>query len=331
MDTSIQISVKDLNKIFKTHKRDAGLFNAIKGFFKRDYIIKNAVKNINFSIKKGERVAIIGPNGAGKSTTVKMLTGILKPSSGKISVLGFNPFEERKKIIPKIGVIFGQRHNLWWNVPAIDSYHLFKEMYNISDDDFKKRLKIIKKKLGIKEYLNTPVRKLSLGERMRCELGLIFMHNPEIVFLDEPTIGIDVVGKKKVREFLVEINKEFNTTILLTSHDMIDVDNVCKRAIIISDGKILYDGKIGHLKRDYIDSKTLHLKFNKELNQKKLFGKDLIQIGTARYKIIFDKKKDISKYLKKVLEDDSKEVIDISIIEADLNEIIRNIFEGKRK
>lgn len=325
------IRVKDLSKTFRTHKRGAGFINSLKSFIKRDVFVKKAVDRISFDIKEGERVALIGQNGAGKSTTVKMLTGILKPTNGEISVLNLHPFKERTKLNKNYGVIFGQRHNLWWDVPAIDSYYLFKAMYDIRDDDFEKRLKIVRSSLGIKEYLNTPVRKLSLGERMRCELGLIFMHNPKIVFLDEPTIGVDVVGKKKITEFLLRINKRFNTTILLTSHDMKDVENICKRAIIIEGGKILFDDKIGYLKRDYIDSKTLHLKFSKPLDQKTLFGKDLERIGTSRYQIIFDNKEDIGRFLKQVLDDSSKEVLDVSIIEEDLNEIIRNIFEGKRK
>lgn len=325
-----QIIVKNLSKSYKTHKRGSGFFNAVKSFIKRDYVTKRAVKSINFTINKGERVALIGPNGAGKSSTVKMLTGILKPTSGIVNVLGVNPFKQRMKVVRDYGVIFGQKHNLWWDVPAIDSYYLFKAMYDISEEDFNKRLKIVRGSLGIKKYLNTPVRKLSLGERMRCELGLIFLHNPKIVFLDEPTIGVDVVGKKKIRDFLLRINKKFNTTLLFTSHDMGDVNKICKRAIIINDGDIIYDGKISKLKKDYIDSKTVHLKFNKALNQKTIFDKKVERIGTSTYKLIFDKKESISRYLRKVLSDESKDVVDIRIIEADLNEVIRNIFEGKR-
>ncbi|PIX42399.1 sugar ABC transporter ATP-binding protein, partial [archaeon CG_4_8_14_3_um_filter_38_5] len=314
-----QIKVTDLCKNFKTYKREAGFLEMVKSFIKRDYVIKNAVKNINFEINAGERVALIGPNGAGKSSTVKMLTGILEPTSGSVRVLGSDPFKERSKVVRNYGVIFGQKHNLWWDVPAIDSYHLFKAMYDISDDDFRKRLKVVRNNLGIKDYLKTPVRKLSLGERMRCELGLIFMHNPKIVFLDEPTIGVDVVGKKKISDFLLRINKKFNTTILFTSHDMGDVDKICKRAIIINEGCVIFDGKISHLKKEYVDSKTLHLKFNKPLEQKTIFDKEIEKIGTSTYRLIFEKTESVSAFLRKVLGDESKEVIDIRIIEADLN------------
>ncbi len=324
------ISTTNLKKKYKVNRREAGFFNSVKNFLFRKYEIKKAVKGISFDIMPGERVGFVGPNGAGKSTTVKMLTGILKPTKGVVRVLGNNPFKNRNKIVKRISVIFGQKGNLWWDIPAIDTYYLFKEMYNIPEKEFHKRLRIVRNRLGIKKYLNQPVRKLSLGERMRCELGLIFLHNPEIIFLDEPTIGVDVVGKKKIRDFFKEINKEYNTTILLTSHDMVDVEKICERVIIINEGELLYDGSINDFKKKYMTHRVIELTFKKKIGYKTLYGKKVIKSKGRICKVAIPKKESMSLFLRKVLH--HYDIEDVKILESDVTELIRKIFEkGEKK
>lgn len=323
------IVVKNLSKTFQKYKRGAGFLESLKSFFKREYETKYAVKNISFSINKGERVGFVGPNGAGKSTTIKMLVGVLKPTEGYVSVLDMNPYDERMKLAKRYGVVFGHRTNLLWDVPPIDSYYIFKEIYDVKQKDFDERLKVLSEGLALKDYLYTPTRKLSLGERMRAELGLKMLYDPELLFLDEPTIGLDVVGKKQVKDFLLDMNKRFNTTILLTSHDMSDVENICERIIIINEGAIIFDGSIKSLKQKYAGTKTLELRFEKPLSKESLFGKPVVEKEANTYRVILDDKEDTGAYLRQVFTDKSNVLVDIKIIDVDLTEIIRGIFEGK--
>ena len=231
------IKVNQISKTFKVAKKKSGLKEAFKSFFKREYLFVEAIKDASFEINKGEIVAYIGPNGAGKSTTIKILSGILVPSSGTCKVAGMIPWKDRKEYVKKIGVVFGQRSQLWWDIPAEDTFDLLRDIYDIPNDQYQITKNNLIEKLNLKDIINIPVRQLSLGQRMRCEIAASLLHEPEILFLDEPTIGLDAISKQVVRDFIKKLNKEKNTTIILTSHDMSDVTTLAKRIILIGKKK----------------------------------------------------------------------------------------------
>lgn len=255
------IIVKNLGKSFKVSKRDSGMKAAVKHFIKREYETVHALKDVSFHIKTGELVGYIGPNGAGKSTTVKIMSGILTPSSGECSIDGIIPYKQRKEHVKNIGVVFGQRSQLWWDVPVIDSFELLKEIYRIETTEYETMKNKLIDKLDLGEFLKIPVRQLSLGQRMRCELAASLLHNPPLLFLDEPTIGLDAVSKLAVREFVKTINKEFNTTVILTTHDMDDIEALCNRIIVIGKGTILYDGDMVGLRQMVTNERKLIVDF----------------------------------------------------------------------
>ncbi len=257
------ISVKNLNKTFKVSKRKSGLRETIKSFFKREYKYIEAVKDVSFSIEKGEIVGYIGPNGAGKSTTIKILSGILIPDSGEVKIKGMIPWKERKKYVSNIGVVFGQRSQLMWDIPAIDTFDLLKDIYKLDNQKYEKTKNELIKLLNIEEVIKMPVRQLSLGQRMRCEIAASLLHEPEILFLDEPTIGLDAISKKVVRDFIIKINKERKTTVILTTHDMNDIEALAKRIILIGRGRILYDGLLSKIKKEYDNLKYVRV-FSKD-------------------------------------------------------------------
>ena len=266
------IKVEALSKSFKVAKRNSGFKAALKSFLKRDYIIVNAVKNISFEIKKGEIVGYIGPNGAGKSTTIKMLSGILLPTAGNITIDGLNPFKDRIKFVSKIGVVFGQRSQLAWDIPAEDTFDLLKDIYKLDNNEYQKTKDELVSLLDIKDVIKKPVRNLSLGERMRCEIAASLIHKPEILFLDEPTIGLDTTSKKIVRDFIKKLNKNEKTTIILTTHDMYDIEALAKRIILIGKGKILYDGTIHKLMKTYGSYKSITIQTNEKIKIEKING-----------------------------------------------------------
>jgi ABC-2 type transport system ATP-binding protein len=243
------IEVKDLTKEFCTFRRREGVLGALQNLFVREYITLRAVDGVSFSIAPGEMVGYIGANGAGKSTTIKMLTGILVPTGGHIVCSGYVPYRDRRRYTKHIGVVFGQRTQLWWDIAVIESFKLLKEIYEVPEQDYRQRLDFFCEILNLKDYLHTPVRKLSLGERMRCDLAASLLHNPPLLFLDEPTIGLDVVAKDRIREFLKEVNRVEKTTVLLTTHDLSDIEELSKRLIIIDKGHILFDGDLGQMKK----------------------------------------------------------------------------------
>ena len=263
------IEVNQISKTFKVAKKKSGLKEAFKSFFKREYLYVEAIKDASFEIKKGEIVAYIGPNGAGKSTTIKILSGILVPSSGTCKIAGMIPWKDRKEYVKKIGVVFGQRSQLWWDIPAEDTFDLLRDIYDIPNDQYQITKNNLIEKLNLKDIINIPVRQLSLGQRMRCEIAASLLHEPEILFLDEPTIGLDAISKQVVRDFIKKLNKEKNTTIILTSHDMSDVTTLAKRIILIGKGKVLYDGNLQKLKNNYIKEKTINIETNDKINTKK--------------------------------------------------------------
>jgi len=243
------IKVENLNKQFKIVDKESGLANSFKALFKRKYKYIQAVDNVSFEIEKGEIVGYIGPNGAGKSTTIKMLTGILKPDSGFVEVDGFNPFNDRVKYVKNIGVVFGQKSQLWWDIPLEESFLLLKDIYKVNDKDYLKVKEELVELLGLDDLLKTPVRQLSLGQRMRAEIAAALIHSPKILFLDEPTIGLDAVSKLAVRKFIKEINEKKNVTIILTSHDMTDIEALTNRIILIGKSLCFLSCKIIHFIR----------------------------------------------------------------------------------
>ncbi len=266
------IKVEALCKSFKVAKRNSGVKAALKSFFKREYKIVDAVKDVSFEIEKGEIVGYIGPNGAGKSTTIKMLSGILKPTAGNIIIDGLNPFKDRRNYVSKIGVVFGQRSQLAWDIPAEDTFDLLRDIYKINNNEYQKTKEELVNLLDIKDIIKQPVRSLSLGQRMRCEIAASLLHKPEILFLDEPTIGLDTTSKKIVREFIKKINKQQKVTIILTTHDMFDIDALAKRIILIGRGKILYDGTLNNLKRKYGSYKNVTVNTKENIKITKLNG-----------------------------------------------------------
>ncbi len=259
------IEVKQISKTFRVAKKKSGLKESIKSFFKRDYIDVKAVEDISFSIEEGEIVGYIGPNGAGKSTTIKILSGILVPDSGECSIDGMNPWKDRVKYVKKIGVVFGQRSQLWWDIPAEDTFDLLKDIYEIPEEEYQSTKEDLIRRLNLQDIINIPVRQLSLGQRMRCEIAASLLHNPKILFLDEPTIGLDAVSKQLVRDFIKKLNKEKNTTVILTSHDMSDITTLAKRIILIGKGHVLYDGSLKKLQNHYETEKYVSIKTNDKL------------------------------------------------------------------
>ncbi|WP_321995155.1 MULTISPECIES: ATP-binding cassette domain-containing protein [Clostridium] len=245
------IKVCNLTKEFKTNKKYPGFKGAIKSLFSTEYTVTSAVDNMNFEIEEGEVVGYIGSNGAGKSTTIKMMTGILTPTSGKVEVNGIIPYENRTENAMNIGVVFGQRTQLWWDLPLSETFSLLRDIYSVSSEDFKERMKFFNEVLEIDEFMLRPVRTLSLGQRMRADLAASLIHNPKILYLDEPTIGLDVVVKEKVRNAIKQINKKYNTTVILTTHDLEDIEELCDRIIIIDKGVKIYDGSLTEIKEKY--------------------------------------------------------------------------------
>ena len=251
------IEVSELSKEFKLPKKYEGLGGAVKSFFSREYTIKHAVSNLSFSLENDETLGFIGINGAGKSTTIKVLTGLMKPTSGKCVVNGLVPYESRELYTRNIGVVFGNRSQLWWDLPVSESFSVLKKIYEIPDDRYTANLSYLKEVLELEEFYLTPVRNLSLGQRMRADIAASLLHNPSVLFLDEPTIGLDILVKEKIRKALKYINLTFHTTIFLTTHDLDDIEEICEKIIVIDSGKKIFDGKIGELKQRFGDERSL--------------------------------------------------------------------------
>jgi len=323
------ISVEKLNKTFKFKVKSTGFSNSIRSLIKPVYKTVYAVNNISFDVSEGELLGFIGPNGAGKSTTIKILTGILYPTSGKATVCGIIPWEQRQKLAFQIGSVFGQRPQLWYHLPALETFNLFSKIYELDRNKYKNKLNWLIDKFQIKEYLNTPVRKLSLGQRMRCEVVASLIHSPEVIFLDEPTIGLDVVAKQEIRNTIKEINKEEGTTIFLTSHDVGDIEKVTKRTIIINNGEIIFDGETRILRWDFLHSKIISVKFKKD-NIKKidLDGVKILKQSDLGTKLEVDTSvMEIETVLKFILQ--KHKIADININDPPLEDIIAYIYKEK--
>lgn len=323
------INVKNLTRYYRVHQKEAGLKGSLKSLFNRKYYDAKAVEDVSFSIDEGELIGFIGPNGAGKTTTLKCLSGLLYPTSGSVKVLGFTPFERKHPFLKQISLVMGQKNQLWWDLPAADSFLLNKEIYEISDSSYKKTLNDLVDLLDVSDILNVQVRKLSLGQRMKCELIASLIHNPKILFLDEPTIGLDVVMQQKLRDFVREYNRKFSATILLTSHYMKDVEQLCERVIIIDHGKILYDGKLSEIVRKYATHKLIKVIFQKPVERKSVskYGK-IVEMEDTRLTLSVERSKSndaAAEILKKF------DIEDFNIEEPAIEEIIRDVFSNKAK
>lgn len=255
------IKFQNINKTYRVAKRQAGLGNAMKALLSREYELVHALNDVSFTIQDGEMVGYIGPNGAGKSTTIKIMCGVLTPDSGKCFINGRTPWKKRVTHVREIGVVFGQRSQLWWDVPVIDSFELVRDMYKVDEKLYKNNLDELSQLLDLEELLKTPARSLSLGQRMRCEIAASLLHNPKTLFLDEPTIGLDAVSKIAVRQFIKKLNAEHGTTVILTTHDMQDIEALTERILLIGKGRILLDGNLDELKKHVSDHKTIVIKY----------------------------------------------------------------------
>lgn len=321
------ISVKNLKKYYQVHKKEPGLIGSIKSLFKREYENVKAVDGISFSIEEGELIGFIGPNGAGKTTTLKCLSGLLYPTSGKLSVLGFNPWNRKHEFLKQISLVMGQKNQLWWDLPPIETFILNKEIYEVPEKEFKKVLDDLVDLLEVRDILNVQVRKLSLGQRMKCELIAALLHSPRVLFLDEPTIGLDVVMQKKMRDFIKIYNQKYKASIILTSHYMGDVKELCQRVIIIDKGRIIFDGALKEIIERYADHKVIKVVFSKEIDFKKL--EKIAQVKEYNYpSAVFVIKRGATNAAAAELLKNFP-IADLNIEEPSIEDIIREVFTGK--
>lgn len=321
------ISVSHLTKFYQIHKKEPGLIGTFKSFLSRKYETVKAVSDISFEIEEGELVGFIGPNGAGKTTTLKCLSGLLYPTEGKISVLGFTPYDRKSNFLKQISLVMGQKNQLWWDLPAIDTLLLNKEIYEIPQKKFDEIVSDLSRLLEVENLLKIPVKRLSLGERMKCELIAALIHSPKVLFLDEPTIGLDVVMQKKLREFIREYNRRFSATILLTSHYMRDVEALCKRVIVINHGGILYDGFLSQLVKRYAPYKIMTIVLGSEVDQKRLhkFG----EVRKFKYPelVLRVSNQESGEIAANLL--NNFQIEDLTMEDPDIEDVIREVFSKK--
>ena len=318
------IHVKNLSKTFRAYKKQPGILGGLKSLVKREHFDVPAVKDVSFDIEEGELIGFIGPNGAGKTTTLKMLSGLIYPSKGEISILGYKPFDRKKEFLKQISLVMGQKNQLWWDLPPMDTFLLNKEIYEISDKDFNERVEELSELLDVKDILHVQVRKLSLGQRMKCELMAALLHQPKILFLDEPTIGLDVVVQQRLRHFIKTYNQKYKATILLTSHYMDDVQELCDRVIVIDKGAVKFDGALDEIVKQFSSKKQITVTTRNPIK-----NSDLQKLGTIvesegnTATIAIDSantNKTIEHLLKKYTVDD------LAIHDTDIEEIIRQVF-----
>lgn len=324
------ITVKNLSKSFKVKQKEKGLKGSLKSLVKPKYKIIKAVKNVSFSVEKGEMIAFIGPNGAGKSTSIKMMTGILFPDKGNIDILGLNPVTDRKKLAYEIGCVFGQKEQLWTHLTPYDNFKFFGAIYDIPSSRVEKKIEELKELFELEEFINTPVRNLSLGQRIRCEIVASLIHEPKILFLDEPTIGLDPVVKENIRVLIKRMNKEYKTTVVLTSHDVSDIEKLCKRVIIINNGKLVLDDSMENLKYHYLNKKLVEVKMKEKVNLEDEKGLTIIKDKDYNLKIEVDTKQRSVSDAIKLLNPDN--IVDINISNIPLEQIISSIYkDGEKK
>lgn len=320
------IEVKNIHKSFKVSKRQAGVLASFKSLIHPTYEVIQALNDVSFTIDQGEIVGYIGPNGAGKSTTIKIMSGILTPDSGSCQILNKTPWKQRVEHVKNIGVVFGQRSQLWWDIPVIDSFNLLKDIYKVEDKTFKTTLKLLSDTLDINNLLTTPVRQLSLGQRMRCEIAASLLHNPKILFLDEPTIGLDAVSKIAVRNFIKKLNHEMNTTVILTTHDMSDIEALANRIILIGKGQVLLDGSLKDIKEKYITHKTVTVDYYGEGISLNIKGVEVVSQTDGRLVLSVNLKtskvSELITYLAQHLE-----IADITVDDRSVDDIIVELYK----
>lgn len=326
------IEVSHVSREFKSFQRPEGLKNALYTLFKREYEYKMAVDDVSFSIEKGELVGYIGPNGAGKSTTIKMLSGILVPSSGTVITGGIVPWEQRKKNASHIGVVFGQRSQLNWDLPMEDTFELYRRMYRIHNNTYNRNVDMFVELLEMQQFLRKPVRQLSLGQKMRAELAVALLHDPSILYLDEPTIGLDVVVKDKIRKFIRSLNQEKKTTVILTTHDMDDIEEICNRIIMIDHGKLVLDQTIHDFKIQETDHYYVELSFSSNHKPLNIPGVLMVKEEAACHTYQVDSGMVSFNLLLRLLSD-SYDVTDITINKPEIDEIVRRLYKrtGERE
>lgn len=325
------ISVHHLIKTFKTRRKAVGLRGSLRNIIHPDEKTIEAVKDLSFEMETGELLGFIGPNGAGKSTTIKILTGILYPTKGEVNVLGFIPWKERGRLAYQIGTVFGQRPQLWYHLPAIDTFYLFGKIYDLPEGDVRKRIQFLAEAFEIVDLLETPVRKLSLGQRMRCEVAASLLHKPRLLLLDEPSIGLDVVAKQRIRDTVRQMNEMENVGVLLTSHDAGDIEALCKRVIIINHGQIIYSDKVSSLKRHYLTSKLVEVRYASEVTKDfSILGTEVLKIGRYGVKLRFDTKQTpVEAVIKRLAE--SGTLVDVTISDPSLEEVISRIYSEAKQ
>jgi len=321
------LEVRNLSKTFTARQKPPGFLPSVRALFKPQIREVRAVDGISFSVERGEMLAFIGPNGAGKSTTIKLVTGILYPTSGAIRVLGFDPHRQRKSLARRIGTVFGQRSQLWYHLPPLDTMLLLADIYDLETAAARKRIDYLVETFGIGEYLHTPVRKLSLGERIRCEIAASLLHSPEMIFLDEPTIGLDVIVKQSIRDLIRRMNVEERTTVFLTSHDTGDIEKICRRAIVINHGRIVWDGSIKDMKYRLLRRKVIDLKLDAPLRLE-AEGVEVLKNRPYSAKLAVDlAQASLDEVVSRIMRDNHVE--DITISNPPMEEIIARIYSGE--
>ncbi|HHY24286.1 MAG TPA: ABC transporter ATP-binding protein [Clostridiaceae bacterium] len=320
------ITVEGLSKTFKVPKRTAGFKAAVKSLFYREYTEIQALNDVSFKIDEGEIVGYIGPNGAGKSTTIKVMSGILVPDKGICRIMNHTPWKERVEHVKNIGVVFGQRSQLWWDVPVVDSFELLKDIYNIPYGEHKKNVDMLVETLDLSNFINNPVRQLSLGQRMRCEIAASLLHSPKILFLDEPTIGLDAVSKIAVRQFIKSINKEKKVTVILTTHDMNDIEALAERILLIGKGKILYDGDLNKLRSRFGTNKTITVEFMGNSTLPEIQGTKILSWLPQRASLYIDTQEiSVSEVISALAE--QLELSDVTVENPPIEEIIVQLYK----
>jgi len=319
------IEVTDLQKTFRVHRKARG---GPLSVFCREVVNVRAVDGVSFSVADGEMIGYCGPNGAGKSTTIKMLTGILQPSSGRMRVAGLDPAQDRKALAKRIGVVFGQRTQLWWDLPLVDSFELLRHIYRVHADAYRRRLDEFTELLDLGPFLRTPVRQLSLGQRMRGDLAAALLHEPPILYLDEPTIGLDVVAKARMREFLAHLNRARGVTVLLTTHDMADIERLCPRMLIIDHGRVIYDGATEAIKDRFGGERTVVVDLEEAAPPLSVPGAWVVKVDGPRQWLRFRRAETTAAQVVAAVAASSR-LVDLAIEEPDIEEIVRQIYEGR--
>ena len=319
------IKVEDLCKSFTYYKKEVGIKNSVRNLLHREKLIKNAVNNVSFEIEEGEVVGFLGPNGAGKTTTLKMLSGILYPTSGKATVMGYVPWERKKEFKMNFSIVMGQKNQLWWDLPACESLHLNKYIYELDNKSFQNTLDELVELLDVKDLLNVQVRRLSLGERMKLEIIAALIHKPKVIFLDEPTIGLDIISKNKIREFLKFYNVQTKTTIILTSHYMNDIEDMCKRSIIINQGCVVYDNDLSHVNELFNQTKLIKMQLSQSVDKNILETFGTVKEYEGLNAVLAVKKEDVKECSKVLL--DRVPVIDFTIEDVPIEEGIALLYQ----